>query len=85
MDIPLVVSYFKDAYQSRSGIPHTPIPQQQIDRFETIIDEYYLSEEDVLNMIDAYFDVRFRERTDYRFGHFASDMVIEILYFQNVQ
>ena len=84
MDIPSLVSYFKDSYQARSGIPHTPIPQRQVDRFTAIIDEFYLTETDVLNMIDAYFDAKFREHTDYRFGHFATDMVIEILYFQNV-
>jgi len=84
MDIPFIVNYFKDAYQARSGIPHTPIPQCQIDRFKTIADEFNVDEKDIFSMIDAYFDTKFRKPIDYRFGHFVADTVFEILYFQNI-
>jgi hypothetical protein len=84
MDIQILVNYFKDVYQSRSGIPHMPIPQWQIDRFKAITDEFCIDEKDIFSMIDAYFETKFRKPVDYRFGHFATDMVFEILYFQNI-
>ena len=51
---------------------------------KAIADEFCVDEKDIFSMIDAYFDTKFRKPVDYRFGHFATDMVFEILYFQTV-
>ncbi len=80
MDIVYLVNYFEDSYQARFGIPHTPIPQFQIARFEKCVDELELDEDDAITLINAYFDTVFRKPVDYRFGHFASSRILEILF-----
>jgi len=83
-DVQHIINYFIDVYQQRSNIPHTPIPQWQINRFEGIIDGLPVVDDVIIRMIDAYFDTKFKKNTVYRFGHFASDTVLEILLFQCV-
>lgn len=84
IDIGSLVSYYREAYQARSRIPHTPIPQPQIDRFAAIAEGFPVDETDVRRMIDAYFVTDFHKPVDYRFGHFTSDNVFEILYFEHI-
>ena len=78
------VDYFIDVYQQHSHIPHAPIPQWQINRFAEIIDGFPVTDEVIIRIIETYFDTKFKKHTDYRFGHFASGTVLEILLFQCV-
>lgn len=83
-NIDSVVRYFATAYRKKAGIPHTPIPEFQVKRLAEIAEEFPVDEADICSMIDEYFKTDFHMPVDYRFGHFSSDNVFEILYFAHI-